>query len=96
MIDFEIKENNGLRLVETAAAALNMHFFIDSGEGRDIETADIYLMDLSGWLIPPGKKEDFLTSDKNDDKWDDFFVFAEWRKNSEEIKIDFKKYPIYA
>ena len=95
MIDFEVKEKNGNALVEKAAAGFGSRFFIDSGEGRDIETDDIYVMDLSGWLIPFGIEKTFANSDRHDDEWNDFFCFAEWRQEGEDIKIDFKKYPIY-
>jgi len=101
-LDFEAKERNGDALVEAAAAVLGSRFFIDCGEGRDIETDTIYLMDLSGWLVPADKIGEFLKTARNDrwgDVWREFFCFAEWRMDSnsegDDIKIDFKKYPIY-
>ena len=95
-LSFEAKEKNGDLLVEQAATALNSWFFLDCGEGRDIETDDIYLMDFSGWLVPNTRRKEFeTTSDRHDSKWNDFFVFAEWRKDGNDIKIDFNKYPAY-
>jgi len=99
MISFEEKEKNGDALVEQAARALSSQFFIDCGEGRDLETDTLYLMDFSGWLIPLDKKDIFSAIPKQDRHsstvWDDYFVFAEWRNHSGDISIDFVKYPQY-
>jgi len=95
MISFEEKEKNGLDFVEQAAATLSSHFFLDSGEGRDLETETLYLMDFSGWLIPDVQKEEFESSDRWDNKWNSFFVFAKWKDDSGKISIEFVKYPQY-
>jgi len=90
------KEKNGELLVEKAASALGAVFFTDSGEGRDIETDEVYLMDMSGRLIPLDRIGDFESSPSIHDKiWAEFFCFAEWRLDGDDIKIDFKQHPIY-
>lgn len=94
-LNFEQKEEKFFELVEEAAKKLHKRFFIDSGEGRDLETDRLYCEDISGWLIDEDKVNEFLKSDRNHEKWDEFYVFEEWENNNGEIKIDFKKYPIY-
>lgn len=46
-----------------------------------------------GWLIPIDKADDFkkywLLDDVNDD-WSDYFMFAVWEKDRDEIKIKFE------
>jgi hypothetical protein len=92
MVDFETKEKNGNELIDATALLLDARFFLDCGEGRDCETDTLYLMDMSGWLIPFGTVDEFVRADRQDDKWDEFFVFAEWRKEGNDILIDFNKY----
>ena len=96
MLTLDQKSANFTAILRKAANAQNCVFFEDSGEDNWLETDTLFLENVSGWLVPLDMKSEFLASDRNDEKWDEFFVFAEWRKNSEEIKIDFKKYPIYA
>lgn len=49
--------------------------------------------DLMGWLIPIDMADDFkkywLLDDVNDD-WSDYFMFAIWEKDEDEIKIRFE------
>ena len=49
--------------------------------------------DLMGWLIPIDMADDFkkywLLDDVNDD-WSDYFMFAIWENDEDEIKIRFE------
>jgi len=95
IIDFKRKEANGNALIENTATTFNSRFFIDCGEGREIETDDIYLMDMSGWLIPFDLVNRFVQiprTERWDDEWAEYFCFAEWQQTSDFISIKFKKY----
>ena len=95
MLTLDQKSANFTAILKEAANAHECVFFEDSGEDNWLETDTLFLENVSGWLVPIERQNEFLASDRNDDKWDSFFVFAEWHKNSEDIKINFKKYPIY-
>jgi len=95
MLSLEQKENNFTKILHDAASELKCIFYEDSGEGHDMVTDTLYCEDVSGWLIPLHRKDEFAKSDRNDNKWNRFFCFAEWRQEGDDIKIDFKKYPIY-
>ena len=101
MLTLEQKSDNYTELLSVAATTLGCVFYGDCGEGHDLETDTVYYEDVSGWLIPVERREEFeSTPGRNgsiwkDSKWDEFFVFAEWRKDGDDIKIDFKKYPVY-
>lgn len=83
------------KLVQDTAESKGCAFFLDCGEGREFETDDMEGEDLSGWLIPKEDEKSFSEEFRNDavsDKWDDFIVFAIWKKEGGNIKIDFKTY----
>lgn len=85
-ITFEQKEENFTAFLKAEAERQGFVFFEDSGEGRDLETENMYLEDVSGWLAPIGTSE---TDAKNDEN----YCFAEWGKNENgEFVIKFKKY----
>jgi len=97
MLTLDQKSDNYTALLLEAAKALDCVFFDDCGEGHGLETDTVFYEDVSGWLIPIERRNEFeSTPDKRNGMWDDFFVFAEWRKDGDDIKIDFNKYPVYA
>ena len=96
MLSFEQKCNNFTAILKDAAERQSCVFFDESGEGNDMETDTLFCEDVAGWLIPTNLKDEFISSNRKDDKWDTFFVFAEWCKEGDDIKIVFKKYPNYA
>ena len=67
-------------------------FFLDSGDGRDFISDDMEGEDLTGWLIPANKADEFESIWKRNEAisedWDEFFVFAEW-ENAGGVKIQF-------
>ena len=78
------KEDRFIEIVNHEADKLGMEFIIDSGEGRDHETEDLYLEDLSGWLFPKGTPE-------KQKKTDQFYRFAEWSIVDGVVSVDFKE-----
>jgi len=96
MLTLKQKSENFTPILESAAKSLGCAFFEDSGEGNEKETETMLLEDISGWLIPISLKNEFeATRDRHDLRWDEYFAFAEWRIENDEVVIDFKKYPIY-
>ena len=90
MLSFEQKIDNFTALLRNTAE--------DSGEGNELETDTFLFEDVSGWLIPFEMQKEFIKTEKKDrrnSRWSEFFCFAEWRKDGEEIQINFNKYPIY-
>ena len=68
-------------IVQSTAALQNSVFFLDAGEGRDFENSEMEGEDLSGWLVPNEKADEFEEFwSKNDvsDDWSDMFGFAIW------------------
>ena len=95
MLTLDEKSDNFSVILHKAAAEKGCLFSEDSGEGHDMVTDTLYCEDVSGWLIPIARKDEFIKSDRKADKWDKYFCFAEWRQDGDDIKIDFRKYPIY-
>lgn len=92
---------NYFKIVQKAANDQNKVFFLEAGDGNTEFTEDLYIEDMWGWLIPKEKANQFnqlyLSSDKSiladDSPWWDYFLCAEWKKDNEDIKIDFIDYP---
>lgn len=82
-------------LIQEFAEKQGAVFFLDNGDGRDLILDDMEGEDLSGWLIPLSKADEFERTWKENeiigDEWDEFFVFAVW-KNNGGLKVDFQKY----
>ena len=96
MLSLKQKSDNFTVILREAAEYHGCVFMEDSGEGNELETDTILFENVSGWLIPFDKRDEFSTSsDRHAEKWNDFFRFAEWYKEGNDIRIDFKKYPIY-
>ena len=80
------KEDNFTLLLQQAARKLGCYFIEESGEGHDLETDDMYLEDVGGWLVPNGTPEGEAKTNEN-------YRFAEWElTDSGEVKILFNKY----
>ena len=82
---FEEKEKAFTKLIQEAADSQGCLFVEDSGEGHDMELNDIYLEDVSGWLVPKGTPEE-QTHDAA------FYCFAEWELDEGKIIIRFNKH----
>ena len=74
-------------LVQKKAAGEKSVFFLDSGDGNELEGEN-----LQGWLIPLSKVEEFekiWKERKEDDKFIDFFCWVEWFDNRGNIDVRF-------
>lgn len=83
-------------LIREQAEKENSKFFMDCGEGRDIETDEVSGEDISGWLIPADHVSEFEKEWKKEapklDAWDDCICIAEWSNTGGQISIHFSKY----
>lgn len=80
-------------LVQKAAEKEKKVFFLDAGDGRDLETEDLEGEDLSGWLIPESKVNEFTPiwkENKVNDNWSKFFAFAIWEQKDDVVSISFE------
>lgn len=71
---------------------------MDSGEGNDFSDDSMEGEDLSGWLIPNDRKDEFISEWSNADKpisekWLDNFAMATWEKNNDTIKVSINVLP---
>lgn len=82
-------------IVQSAAKRKGCVFFLDCGEGRDLETEDLSGEDLSGWLIPEGKadkfEKEFLARNVRE-VWNEFIAFATWHSGPNGINISFQQF----
>lgn len=90
------KENAFWELIQDCAKERNAEFFMDSGEGKDLITERYEGENFSGWLIPNEKKAEFKkawgSGEEEQDQWDPFYMFAEWKEDNNSITIEFNKY----
>ena len=83
---------NFFELVQAAAKKQNAVFFLDCGEGREIETETLSGEDLSGWLIPDEKAVAFEKVFQTGDvpgEWAQFICFASWLDVDGTVEIRF-------
>jgi len=96
MLTLEQKRDNFGKLLNEAAAAQELMFFVDSGEGHEMETDTALYEHVSGWLVTPEEQDEFAkVKGRPARKWDEYYVFAEWRLDGDDVKIDFNRYPIW-
>ena len=80
------------KMVQKRANETGYVYFLDTGEGHELITDELDCEDLSGWLIPQSRVEefekDFNDGDTND--WWDFYAFADWEKKGGKITIKFE------
>lgn len=77
--------------VQSAAGKLGCIFFLDTGEGNEKNINGIETMNLSGWLVPLEKAEEFekiWKEEKENDDWVDFFKFASVVNDNMEIVFE--------
>ena len=93
------QENNKFlnfwKIVQEEASRHDSIFFLDSGEGNEIETEDINAEDLSGWLIPKNQAAEFdiifqsFNSDAISKKFDNYYMIASWTQAKDSITVTF-------
>lgn len=79
--------------VRKEAEKIGAVFFIDCGEGREHVTDKMEMEDLSGWLIPMEKVNDFekeFYDNEVSGKWNSFVRFAIWSMNGDQLRIEFQ------
>lgn len=74
-------------------------FFLSCAEGNEKIVGDMDCMDFSGWLIPEEKADDFEKEwikknavVPNFPEWEEFFTFAIWNRNPDNISIEFNNF----
>lgn len=82
-------------VVQEKASSVGAVFFLFAGEGHELETEEMEIMDLSGWLIPESEAQKFETEWKQSkrqselEKWVDFFTFAKWSVIEGAVSVTF-------
>ena len=80
-------------MIQNKASEMNCTFFLDCGEGNDYSDDTIECENLTGWLIPNEKRDEFeavfLSNDSIDDKWAEFLSLVKWEHNNNSIRILF-------
>ncbi len=80
------KEQKYIDFVIKQAQERGFIFIVDTGDGRDFETDDMYIEDLCGWLCPEG-------APLEEQKKEKYYCFAEWEiKKDGSLQVVFNKY----
>ena len=83
--------NKFFELVQKAAKKLGKVFFLDCEDGNDGVVEGLEVCNLSGWLIPKDKANEFekiWKREEEDDYWSDFICLVRWKEENG-IKISF-------
>ena len=86
---------NFFDIVQKYASKKNSAFFLFCGEGNNFETETLDGEDLSGWLVPMDRLNEFeelYHADADLDDWADYFIFAIWSGDKNNPVIEFKEY----
>ena len=84
------------QLIQDEASKQNAVFFAFAGEGRDINLPDMEGEDMSGWLIPQDKADEFEAAWTVDNsmvtlkRWGTFFTWAVWEEHEGKVSISFE------
>ena len=86
-------------IVQKEARSRNCVFFADAGDGIDVLLPGIEGEDMSGWLIPNNRADEFESQWETQtsselDEWDDFFTFAEWKLEQGNLTITFNNHAV--
>ena len=81
-------------IIQEKAKRSSSVFFLDSGEGRELETPEMSCEDLSGWLVPISKANEFEPRwrqgwDSMTEEDDDMFCFVRWQQKGDTITVVF-------
>ncbi len=83
---------NFFKIVQTVAEQKDSIFFLDTCEGNDRNFLGMEIADLSGWLVPKEKADEFQSiweKQQEDDTWVDFFCFAIPKVDGEVLRVEF-------
>ena len=83
-----------MEIVQSEARKKGSRFFISSGEGHELITETLECEDLFGWLIPLDRERIYQRKSKkfNEEKWEQFEIFAIWEKEEKKIAVRFRKF----
>ncbi len=98
MLGLRTQENSKFlkfwNIVQEKAREHNKTFFLDCGEGNVYENQEIECENLSGWLIPDDKLEDFqkifTTNSSISDEWENTITFVSWSLKNGNIIVEFE------
>ena len=79
---------NFFSIVQNTANKKECVFFLDAGDGNNLETEIFEFENLMGWLIPNDKADEFEKAWKENDvsdDWSDFYVWANWENHNSPI-----------
>ena len=85
-------------LIQQTALQQGKVFFAFAGEDRIFSTPSMEGEDMSGWLVPKAISDRFEADWSaykrviEMEQWADFFTFAIWERNGENISVTFKQY----
>jgi len=80
-------------IIQQKAKEQHKTFFLDCGEGNEFENQEIECENLSGWLIPDDKLEEFqkvFTTNTISDEWEDTVAFVSWSFKEGNIMVEFE------
>ena len=83
------------KMVQEAASSLGKVFFVDNDECECIDEDDLFATDMTGWLVPPDRADEFETDQPFDGgqlwrKWSEFFIWVRWTLDDDgALKIHF-------
>lgn len=84
------------KIVQEAAEKKGGVFFLDCGEGREIETESLSVSDLTGWLIPFPEadkfEKDFLADKIDREGWAEHLFWAIWFEEDGKIGVEIKEF----
>ena len=84
-------------LVQAQAKKQGKVFFLECEDGHDASFDDMDVAELTGWLVPQEKAEEFEAvwlAWKEDDDWVDFYISVTWKRSKfGKIKVKFEEMP---
>ena len=81
-------------LVQAEAEKCDAVFFADAGDGHEFETNIMEGENMMGWLIPTDRVREFepiWQASAVDDDWTEFFVWAIWAQDGNQVVIHFEE-----
>lgn len=80
--------------IQESAKKMNCVFFLDCGEGHELSTETLEGEDLTGWLIPNSKADEFgklFVNGDDLDEWADFLAFCRWSFVENRVSFSFER-----
>ena len=90
--------NRFFQMIQDEAEKQDAVFFAFAGEGHELNLSNLEGEDMTGWLIPKNQLDSFEPEWSKDnslvalEKWEEYFVWAEWSMQDKKVSISFKIY----